>query len=138
MLAARAAELAEAGRTSAVRGLPAGRRLGVEGQAWLSRLEAEAARVRWLTGIDPPELDQHIALWEQAVDGFGYGHVYEQARSRTRLAEVLRAAGRGPAAAAEADQARTLARRLRAEPLLAELRRLASAATERQPTPAPS
>lgn len=130
-LAERAVELAEAGRTSAVRGLPAGRRLGVEGQAWLNRLEAEAARVRWLTGIDPPELDEHIALWERAVDGFGYGHLYEQARSRARLAEVLRAAGRGPAAAVAAEQAQGLARRLRAEPLLAELRRLASAPTDR-------
>jgi DNA-binding NarL/FixJ family response regulator len=131
VLAGRAVELAEAGRTSAVRGLPAGRRLGVEGQAWLSRLNAEAARVRWLTGIDPPELDEHIALWEQAVKGFDYGHVYEQARSRTRLAEVLRAAGRGPAAAAEAAQAQTLARRLRAEPLLTELSRLTSAPLDR-------
>jgi DNA-binding NarL/FixJ family response regulator len=131
VLAGRAVELAEAGRTSAVRGLPTGRRLGVEALAWLSRLDAEAARVRWLTGIDPPELDEHIAVWQQAVDGFGYGHVYEQARSRSRLAEVLRAAGQNAAAAAEAEQARRLARRLRAEPLLTELRRLASTPSDR-------
>jgi DNA-binding NarL/FixJ family response regulator len=131
VLAGRAVELAEAGRTSAVRGLPTGRRLGVEALAWLSRLDAEAARVRWLTGIDPPELDEHIALWRQAVEGFGYGHVYEQARSRTRLAEVLRAAGQGTAATAEAEQARKLARRLRAEPLLTELRRLTSTPADR-------
>ncbi|HJQ02672.1 MAG TPA: AAA family ATPase [Jatrophihabitans sp.] len=130
-LAERAAGLAEAGRTSASRGLPAGRRLGVEALAWLSRLDAEAARVRWLTGQDPPELAEHVALWQASVDAFGYGHVYEQARSRVRLAEVLRAAGRAAEAAAEADLARTLARRLRAEPLLAELRRLGTAPADR-------
>jgi DNA-binding CsgD family transcriptional regulator len=130
-LAGRAVELAEAGRTSATRGLPAGRRLGVEALAWSSRLDAEAARVRWLTGVDAPELDEHVALWQRAVEGFGYGHVYEQARSRTRLAGVLRAAGRGAQAAAEAEQARTLARRLRAEPLLTELRRLAGTPASR-------
>ena len=73
-----------------------------------------------------------------AVEGFGYGHVYEQARSRTRLAEVLRAAGRGAEAAAEAALARTLARRLRAEPLLAELRRLGTAPADRATEPGPS
>ena len=52
-------------------------------------MEAEAARLR---GEPAPE------LWQAAVDGFAFGHVYEQARSRWRLAEALLAAGdrRGP------------------------------------------
>ncbi len=123
-IAERAAELAVAGRRSATQGLPAGRKLGVEALGWLTRLEAEAARVRWLTGIDAPELAEHIGLWQAAVAGFGYGHVYEQARSRTRLAEVLRAAGRAEEAAAEAALARGVARKLGAQLLLDELRRL--------------
>ena len=31
--------------------------LGREGQAWLARLEAEGARLRWLTGQNPPTAD---------------------------------------------------------------------------------
>ncbi len=120
-----AAAFVEAGRRSASDGLPAGRRLGVEGVAWLARLEAESARVRWLAGIDVPDLDEHLDLWRRSVDAFGYGQVYEQARSRARLADVLRAGGRTDEAVEQAAQAREVARRLGAEPLLAELRRLA-------------
>ncbi|MEO9237308.1 MAG: helix-turn-helix transcriptional regulator, partial [Jatrophihabitantaceae bacterium] len=120
-IAERGAELADAGRLSASRGLPAGRRLGIEAVGWLARLEAEAARLRWLTGVQPPALADHIELWQASVAGFGYGHGYEQARSRTRLAELLRAAGKAEEAAAQAELARTLGRRLGAEPLLAEL-----------------
>ena len=54
-LAATGSQLASDGRTSAEKGLPAGRELGREGQAWLARLEAESARLRWLTGQDAPE-----------------------------------------------------------------------------------
>jgi DNA-binding NarL/FixJ family response regulator len=116
------------GRTSAERGLPSGRRLGPEGEAWLARLEAEWARLRWLTGVEPPGEDEHVALWRAAVEGFGYGDVVEQARSRARLAAVLRAGGRGPEAAEQATLARDAARALGAEPLLAEIRLLGTTA----------
>ena len=121
---ARGAALVADAQTSAERGLPEGRRLGVEGVAWQARLDAEWARLRWLAGQDAPDADTHIALWQRTVESFGYGNVVEQTRARARLAAVLRAAGRSAEAAAEADAARTVARRLRAEPLLAEIRAL--------------
>jgi DNA-binding NarL/FixJ family response regulator len=51
--------------------------------------------------------------------------VYETARSRTRLAAVLYAAGETAEAGAEASRAREVAARLGARPLLAELHGLA-------------
>ena len=68
--------------------------LGVEGIAWLARLEAEWERLRWLAGIDPPTAEEHVATWQRTVDAFGYGYVFEQARSRVHLSAALRAAGR--------------------------------------------
>ena len=65
------------------------------------------------------------------MDAFDYGHGYEQARSRTRLAEILRAAGRTDEAAHQAELARTLGRQLAAAPLLAELRRLGTSPARR-------
>jgi DNA-binding NarL/FixJ family response regulator len=123
-LVARGAVLVSDGRASAARGLPKGRKLGIEGLAWLDRLEAEWARLRWLAGHDAPDGADLVAVWQQTVDRFGYGNVVEQARSRARLATVLRAAGHAPQAAVEADSAREVARALRAEPLLAEIRAL--------------
>ena len=116
--------LVEAGRTTVERAQPFGGRLGVEGIAWQARLEAEWARLRWLGDVEPPDVDEHIALWQRAVDGFDYGHVFEQARSRARLAAVLRAAGRAAESAEQAGLAREVAQRLGATPLLAELRLL--------------
>jgi DNA-binding NarL/FixJ family response regulator len=118
--------IVEGGRESAHRGLPKGRVLGVESVAWLARLDAEWARLRWLADVDPPSAKDHIALWQASLDAFSFGHVYEQARSRTRLAEVLRSAGRGAEAADVVAPAREAARRLGAEPLLAEIRALAT------------
>ena len=70
--------------TSRARRSPSSRRrsgeMGVEGTAWAARVEAEAAR---LLGKPAPE------LWRAAVEAFGFGHVYEEARSRWRLAEAL-------------------------------------------------
>jgi DNA-binding NarL/FixJ family response regulator len=131
------ADLISAARTSSTEGMPVGRRLGVEAIAWLARAEAEWGRLRWLAGdfgagsppdadgstIDPRDLTE---LWRAAVDGFSYGAVYEQARSRARLAEVLRASGEPREAAEQAALAREVARRLQAEPLLATLRALGS------------
>jgi DNA-binding NarL/FixJ family response regulator len=119
--------LAEA-RDSLANGLPAGRKLGVEGVAWLARLEAEWARLRWLAGVDAPAEEEHLAAWQQAVDTFGFGNVVELARTRARFAAVLRAAGRGAEAAEQATLAREAARQLQAEPLLAEIRALGLAA----------
>ncbi len=116
----------DGGRESAHRGLPKGRELGVESVAWLARLEAEWARLRWLADVDPPSVDDHIGLWQASLEAFGFGHVFEQARSRTRLAAVLRSAGRVAEAADVVAPAREAARRLGAEPLLAEIRALAT------------
>jgi DNA-binding CsgD family transcriptional regulator len=82
--------------------------MGVEAKAWLARVEAEAARLR---GNPAPE------LWRAAVDAFGFGHVYEQARTRWRLAEALLAAGDRAAAAEQARAAHEVAARLGAAPL---------------------
>jgi DNA-binding NarL/FixJ family response regulator/tetratricopeptide (TPR) repeat protein len=106
------------------------RRLGREGLAWRVRVEAEWQRLRWLAGVEVPPLAEHIAMWTSAVEAFEYGDVFEQARSRARLAAVLRSAGRGPEAAEAAALARQTARKLGAQPLLAELKALGQ---QRQP-----
>ncbi|MEP7178041.1 MAG: AAA family ATPase [Pseudonocardiales bacterium] len=121
---ARAHRLTDDGRTSAEKGLPMSRKLGIEGLAWLTRLEAELLRIRWLADVEAPTEAEHIGAWERSVEAFGYGHVIELARSRARLAAVLRAARRGAEAAEQATLARDVARQLRAEPLLAEIRAL--------------
>ena len=71
-------------RTTAERGRPRGGRLGPEGVAWLARAVAEHSR---LVGDDDPE------AWRSATEAFGYGHRYEEARSRWRWAEALLGAG---------------------------------------------
>jgi DNA-binding NarL/FixJ family response regulator len=98
--------------------------MGIEGRAWIARLEAEAARSRWLAGIRPPDPGEHIALWTAAVESFGYGNVVQQVRSRARLAAVLRGAGRTAEAAEQAGLARGPARTMGAAPVLEELRAL--------------
>lgn len=120
----RGAALVADGRTSAERGLPSGRKLGVEGVAWLARLEAEWARLRWLGGHLAPTEDELVGSWQQSVAAFGLGNVVELARARTRLATVLRATGQATEAAAAADAARQSARQLGAGPMLAEIRAL--------------
>ncbi len=99
------------------------RRMGPEGRAWLARGRAEHARLRWLSGVDAVSQEQLIDAWQHAVSEFEvFGHVYEIARSRARLAAVLRATGHPAEASAEASAARAVANRLGAEPLLSELR----------------
>ncbi len=120
----RARGLFEDGRTAEQKGLPIGRRLGVEALAWSARLEAEWAYLRWVAGIDPPDEDEHVAAWRRAIEAFGYGNATEMTRGRVRLAEVLRAAGRGTEAAEQADLARTAARAMGAQPMLDEIRSL--------------
>jgi DNA-binding CsgD family transcriptional regulator len=106
------------------KGLPIGRQLGVEALAWSARLVAEWAYLRWVAGVDPPSEDEHVAAWTRAIEEFSYGNETEMTRGRVRLAEVLRAAGRGPEAAAQADLARASAKVMRAQPMLDEIRAL--------------
>jgi DNA-binding CsgD family transcriptional regulator len=89
--------------------------MGVEATAWQARVEAEAARLR---GSATPE------LWQAAVDGFAFGHVYEVARSRWRLAEALLATGDRVGASEQACAAHEVAVRLGAAPLQAAVEAL--------------
>ena len=90
--------------------------LGVEADAWVARVHAEASR---LTG------SPDVSLWRAAVQAFGYGDRYEQARSRLRLAEALIAADQRVDAQAEARLAYDVARDLGAAPLMAAVESLA-------------
>jgi len=73
-----------------------------------------------------------VAAWELAVEEFAaFGHVFELARSRTRLAAVLRSLGRTAEAREHSDPAWEVARRLGAAPLLEELRAAGSTAAAR-------
>ncbi|WP_281289248.1 helix-turn-helix transcriptional regulator [Terrabacter aerolatus] len=91
--------------------------------AWTARLEAEALRLQRVAGADePPPVDELVAAWRESVAAFErYGHVFETARSQARLAAALRAGGDAVASREVAEQARAVAVRLGAEPLLAEL-----------------
>ncbi|MCM0640699.1 helix-turn-helix transcriptional regulator [Cellulomonas wangsupingiae] len=89
-------------------GRPHGGRLGPEGRAWLARARAEHARA---AGDADPE------LWRAAVAELSYGHRYETARTRWRLAEALLATGDRAAAGAEAGTALAEARAIGAVPL---------------------
>ena len=111
-------------RTTAERGTTRQHTRGPEGTAWLVRAEAEWARLRWLTGVEPPSAAEVVQIWERSVTAFDYGHVFERARSLTRLAAARRAVGDTTGAQRDADQAREVAHRLGARPLLAELREL--------------
>ncbi len=97
----------------------------VEARAWRARAVAEHRRLRWLTDVDAPTEDELVTGWRESVAAFQrWGHVYEQARSRGRLAAILRALGEPDEARQLAGAARETARALGAEPLLSELRGL--------------
>jgi DNA-binding NarL/FixJ family response regulator/tetratricopeptide (TPR) repeat protein len=108
--------LLEQARTAVRKSRSIGRQVGPEALGWLARAEAEWAR---LEGRAAPD------LWAASVDAFGYGYLYEEARSRWRLAEALLAAGRREEALAPARAAHATAVRLGAEPLRAEVEALA-------------
>jgi DNA-binding NarL/FixJ family response regulator len=103
--------------------------MGPEGTAWLARLEAEWARLRWLVGKDAPAADELVALWERTVAAFDYGNAVEGTRARIRLAGVFRAVGRTAEAAETAALARAAASAMRAGPLLRDLDELGLAAS---------
>lgn len=97
---------------------------GPEAVAWEARARAELLRLRWLAGGAASDLAAMEATWAEVVERFdAYGHAFEGARSRARLAAVLRAAGSAQTAAV-VERAVAEARRLGAAPLLAELRPL--------------
>ena len=124
-------EVTEGGRRTVAEGLPSGRKLRVEGLAWQQQLEAEWARLRWAAGIEPPSEEELLDLWRATVEAYDYGDVVRLASVRVRYAAILRATGRGPEAAEQADLARAAARAMGAEPLLAELRALGTSAAPR-------
>jgi DNA-binding CsgD family transcriptional regulator/tetratricopeptide (TPR) repeat protein len=108
--------LVELARKTAELGRPRTGSLGVEGQAWLARAEAEESRLR---GASDP------ALWQRAVDAFDYGAVYEQAVCRWRLGEALLGTERREEATEVLRAADEVATRLDARPLHDALRKLA-------------
>jgi DNA-binding CsgD family transcriptional regulator len=110
------ARLVELARATAKFGKPRTGTLGPEGRAWLARAEAEQSR---LHGASDP------ALWEAAVEGFGYGAVYEQAMCRWRFGEALLGAERRDEATTVLRAADEVAARLDARPLREALRKLA-------------
>ncbi|MDX6233594.1 MAG: hypothetical protein QOH68_2628 [Nocardioidaceae bacterium] len=96
--------------------------LGPEGVAWQVRVHAEHARLRWLSGIDVPEVDELTDLWRRAREAFiGLDDPYETARSATRLAAVLLTSGSEAEGKQLLSEARTTAERLGARPLLTEI-----------------
>ena len=105
------------------------RGFGPEGRAWVARTSAERQRLSWLTG-DEPDLDAMLTAWQDTVAAFDeLGHLHEGARSRARLAAVLVSAGRAAEATGLVDDARSVAARLRATPLLSELDRVSGPAS---------
>ncbi|MFB9909529.1 helix-turn-helix transcriptional regulator [Allokutzneria oryzae] len=97
-------------------GRPRSGELGPEGRAWVARTEAEALRLR---GENDPD------AWREVVQAFGYGHVYQEAIARWRLAEALLLAGDRDAAGVELCLAHAVADRLGAVPFRDALRQFA-------------
>ena len=95
---------------------------GPEGQAWVTRLDAERLRVHWLAGVDPPAAAELVSAWRQTVRAFeAIGYAYETARSRAVLVEILRASGDPSEADRERELAVASATALQAAPLLVRL-----------------
>ena len=103
-----AEDLLDRARTALQRARDGGRQVGPEALAWLARAEAEWTRV---DGRPDP------GRWAAAADAFGYGYVYEEARSRWRLAQALLGDGNRDQANAAARTAYHTVLRLGAEPL---------------------
>jgi DNA-binding CsgD family transcriptional regulator len=106
----------ELGETAA-KSKPRSGKLGPEGRAWQARLAAEATRLDDGTG-DPQ-------VWRRVVDAFGYGHSYERALARWRLAGALLADDDKDGAAQQLRLAAESADRLGAVPLSTAVAELA-------------
>jgi DNA-binding CsgD family transcriptional regulator len=133
--AARGDDLAAAAEEAGATGARQLGAAGPEGQAWAVRAAAEHVRLRWLSGVDSPDLKALRHSWGEAVEAFErLGHVFELARSQSRLAAVLRASGDSGGARQLAGQAGATASALGASPLQAELRTLGGAPRRRSPT----
>ncbi|WP_168929471.1 helix-turn-helix transcriptional regulator [Nocardioides sp. GY 10113] len=99
-----------------------GRAWAAEGQAWSARLRAEVLRARWLADVGPPEREELLGAWRDALAAFErLGHVPETARVRSSYARVLRACGDAGAAEEQATAAAEVARRLGDRLLQADL-----------------
>jgi DNA-binding CsgD family transcriptional regulator len=107
-----ASELIEAARTGAAHKRRPNAVLGLEGRAWLARAEAEWRRCN---GDCTPD------AWEAVLAAFDHGFVYEAARARWRLAEVLAEIGRRDEAQQVWEVAVQVADHLGATPLQAAL-----------------
>lgn len=119
----RADDLLDAARGAMVRAEERQRLVGPEGRAWAARAEAEHLHLRWRTGVRAPSEAELVTGWRRAVAGFEeFPHVFELARSRARLAAVLRSVGDLTEARKHADPAREVAHQLGAKPLLEELK----------------
>ncbi len=121
---AEGARLLDLARRTTGLGHPRSGTLGPEGTAWLRRAEAERHRLDGDSGADGDSAAA-VAAWRTAVDAFGYGHVYEQARSRFRLAAALLTTGDRDEAAVQAGLAHAAALTLRAVPLATAVEDLA-------------
>ena len=90
------------------RGRPRTGAPGPEAVAWLARAEAEWSRLQGEADPRP---------WQAALEAFGYGYPYEEARSRWRLAETFVEAGRRDEATEHVTLAHATAIALNAAPL---------------------
>ncbi len=101
-------------------------RRGPESRAWLARVEAEHLRLQWFCATDSSGRvapDVMVKAWDTTSEAFDrFGHVFETARSRARLAQALRLAGESTRAGEEAARAMAAAKALGARPLIVELR----------------
>ncbi|WP_262852336.1 helix-turn-helix transcriptional regulator [Mumia quercus] len=127
-------ERAEQLRTVGDRAIAERGPFGPEGTAWERRLDAEILRLRWIVG-DEVGLDDLVDGWRKTTEAFAtLGHVYEEARSASRLAAVLHAAGDVAGAKQVASAAYEQAAALRAAPLMSTLEQLAGATSARSST----
>lgn len=96
--------------------------LGPEGRAWIARARAEFSRLCWVCAVEPRDPGELVDLWRTSAARFAeLGHVYEEARARARLGEVLMASGRRDEGAGELSAAKSAAERLGARVLMRSL-----------------
>ena len=105
----------------------------VEARAWYVRSKAEILRLRWLADVQPPSSAELVSAWRASVEAFQeMGHAFEVARSQTRLAAALHAAGAAPEARPLVTSPEATARRLRADRSWPSLRAVAGTTGRRE------